>query len=189
MTWMAPRGRFQNPDLLPPHPPSSHVAGAAIRARRWGPALFDRFEAASDAGCAVTFGPHEPARDASFRALSTPFSWDTLRTRAGSVPLFVDDAPASADTAVARAIDTLGLPTFACDPEGVVATVHEDAAGRPRVLFVINPTESDLVARVSILTSDVRAAHDLLDGEHIRVQQGAIEVRVSPRTTRMLCLE
>jgi beta-galactosidase len=168
------------------------------------PELAGRLQAASQAGCAVTFGPQKPSRDGSYRLLDTPFSWDSLRPTSGAVPLFVDGAPAAADAAVSRAIDALGLPTFACDPHGVVATVHEDSAGCPRVLFVLNPTDSDLVARVSLFAPDARVAHDLLGGEVIRLDQGSpgispagsgparlasIEVRSPPKTVRMLCLE
>ena len=44
----------------------------------------------------------------------------------------------------------LGLPTWACDPDGIFATVHEDAAGRARVVFLVNPGEGDVVARVHV---------------------------------------
>lgn len=152
------------------------------------PALFERLLAARAGGCAVTFGPAKPARDGLFRELAAPFSWDGFDVPGSAVPLLVDAAPASADNAVARAIEALGLPTFACDPHGVLATVHEDEGGRPRVLFVINPTEADLVARVSLGTSAVATAHDPFEDERVTVAAGAVEVRMPPKTARMFQL-
>lgn len=153
------------------------------------PALAERLSAAREGGIAVTFGPEEPARDGSFLPRALPFSIEPFDRPAGSVPLLVDASPASADNAVARAIDALDLPTFACDPHGVLATVHEDASGLPRVLFVINPTDSDLVAGVSLGTAAFRAAVDVLDEERIAVVHSALEVRIPPKTVRLLRLE
>jgi beta-galactosidase len=149
-------------------------------------ALFDRLASAHESGVAITFGPRHPTRDASLRPLVTPYPWETLES---AVPLFVDGAPASADSAVSRGIESLKLPTFACDPHGILATVHEDEVGNPRVLFVLNPTDSDLVARVSVGPTRATSARDLLDGERAPVAGGAVEIRTPPKTVRMLALE
>ena len=152
------------------------------------PALFDRLAKAHAEGAAITVGPEEPRRDGSFQRLATPFDWPSLE-RDSHVPLFVDDAPASADNAVARAIESLDLATYACDPHGILAAVHEDDKGVPRVIFLVNPTDSDLVARASIGASDRRIAHDLFDDERIPLVHGAVEARVPPKSVRMLALE
>ena len=152
------------------------------------PALFDRLVTAHEGGAAITVGPEKPTRDASFRPLVTPFPWETV-WGGSAVPLFVDDAPASADNAVGRAIEALALPTFACDPHGILATVHEDTSGVPRVVFVVNPTDADLVARVSIGETGLRTAHDLFDDERIPLVHGALEARIPPKTVRMMALE
>lgn len=152
------------------------------------PALFDRLAAAQSAGAAVSFGPRRPTLDASLRPLASPFPWEALREASGDVPLFIDEAPASVDNAVARAVESLGLPTFACDPHGLQATVHEDESGRPRVLFIVNPTDADVVGRVSVPGAVLREAHDLLGDERIPVEHGAIEARIPPKTVRMLAL-
>jgi len=112
------------------------------------------------------------------------------------VPLLVDSDPAAADLAVARAIDRLELPTSACDPDGVFATVHEDAAGVPRVLFLINPGDADVEARVTVVTptggAAITAFTDLLDEADLPARAAGghalVEARVKPRTVRMLAL-
>jgi beta-galactosidase len=152
------------------------------------PALFDRLAAARAAGAAVTFGPRRPTLDGSLRPLPAPFSWDVFGP-AGEVPLFIDEAPAAMDTAVARAVEELGLPTFACDPHALIATVHEDDSGAPRVLFVINPTGDDVVGRVSVPVAGPCDAHDLLGDERIHLVHGALEARIPPKTVRMFALE
>jgi beta-galactosidase len=173
------------------------AGGAAIQGAQWvvcatsgglSPALFDRLAAASTSGCAVTFGPERPSRDASLRPLPAPFAWDAVQDASDTVPLFVSDAPAAADNAVSRAIEALGLPTFACDPHGVLASVHEDAAGVPRVLFMINPTPGDLVARASLGDPTMRTARDLFEDEEIPIRGGSVEARLPPRTVRLFAL-
>lgn len=152
------------------------------------PGLFDRLATAQAGGAAITFGPVRPDLDGSMRPLATPFPWEAFREAGGDVPLFVDEAPASIDNAVARAVEALGLPTFACDPHGLLATVHEDDAGLPRVLFLLNPTDNDVVGRVSVPGAAISEAHDLLGDERIPVIHGAVEARIEPKTTRMLAL-
>ena len=64
------------------------------------------------------------------------------------------------------------------------ATVHEDAEGRARVLFAINASEQDVVARIAI---DADAAWEVaLDGGIARSNLGTLEVRLLPWTVRML---
>ena len=89
-----------------------------------------------------------PAFDGSYRPLAEPLDLARLHPRSPDVSVLIEDDPAAADAAVSRAITDLGLPTWACDPDGIFATVHEDANGRARVVFVINPGEGDAVAHV-----------------------------------------
>ncbi|MEZ4293858.1 MAG: hypothetical protein R3B70_02695 [Polyangiaceae bacterium] len=152
------------------------------------PALFDRLAAAQSRGAAVSFGPQKPTFDAGFRPLTAPFAWEALRESPQEVPLFVDPTPAAVDNAVSRAIESLGLPTFACDPHGLLATVHEDSEGTPRVLFLVNPTDADVVCQVSIPGTTAREARDLLKDETIPLSHGAIEARVPEKTVRMFRL-
>ncbi|MBW2459199.1 MAG: hypothetical protein JRI68_32175, partial [Deltaproteobacteria bacterium] len=107
-------------------------------------------------------------------------------------PLFSDDEvelvarsdPATADAAVSRAVEALDLPSYSCDAEGIHATVHHDRAGNLRVVFVINPTERDQVARVALgCDGEFR---DPIDGGGTRAESGVLEVRARPQTVRMM---
>lgn len=154
------------------------------------PALWRRLEGAARAGARVTIGPYEPVFDGSMRPLAEPYDLAALRPLVGDgaeAPIVHSD-PASADAAVARAIEMLKLPTFACDPDGVFATVHEDAEGKARVLFLINPGDDEVVARVG-LGDDIRAAVDVLDDMRFEGSRGAFEVQMRPRSVRMLALD
>ncbi len=82
----------------------------------------------------------------------------------------------------------LGLPTWACDPDGIFATVHEDATGRARVVFLLNPGDGDVLAHVH-LGAEVARAVDVLDEAVFTLDRGGLEVRMMPRTVRMLALE
>jgi beta-galactosidase len=154
------------------------------------PSLFQRLVEMAAAGARVTLGPREPAFDGAYRPLAEPLDLALLRGRGphDDVPVLLHDDPAAADAAVSRAITDLGLPTWACDPDGIFATVHEDAAGRERVVFLVNPGEGDVVAHVHVGVASVRAV-DVLDDTVLDVKRGALEVRMTPRTVRMLALE
>jgi beta-galactosidase len=132
----------------------------------------------------VTVGPRVPARDGSMRLLSSPHDMTGLEVE----PL---EDGARAGELVARRIEELGLPAFPVDPDHVKMTVHEDAAGVPRVVFVMNPTAADQVARVSV--RDARSLVDLLatDRTDARITRGiaGFEVNVPARTVRMFAVE
>ncbi len=152
------------------------------------PELATSLGEAARAGAVVTIGPREPVFDGAFRPLAAPLPPELFRPRPSTVPAFVQGDPASVDEAVARAIEELALPTFACDPDGVFATVHEDRGGTPRVLFVLNPGDADVMARVATVGCPGRAV-DLLDGTTTEAVRGAFEVRVPRKTVRMMAIE
>jgi beta-galactosidase len=54
------------------------------------------------------------------------------------------------------------------------------------VLFLLNPGEVDVVARVAVSAA---AATDALDETRFESRRGAFEVRLTPRTVRMLALD
>ena len=179
--------------------PFAHVGGedreVSLEGARWiigatsggmNPALFRLLERESKAGTRVTLGPREPLLDGAFRALEGPLDLARLGSPDGGV--FTQGDPASADAAVARAIEDLRLPTYACDPGGIFATVHEDASGAAKVLFLLNPGEADVVARVTLGPGPTRA-RDLFDDAVFTSDRGAFEARMKPRTVRMLALE
>jgi hypothetical protein len=79
-------------------------------------------------------------------------------------------------------------------------TVHEDDRGAPRVVFVMNPTTSDLKARVSVrgaralvdvLTPPQRDGAATVRDAHARITRGigGFELTVPARTVRMLAAE
>jgi beta-galactosidase len=180
--------------------PFAHVGGedreVSLEGARWiicatsggmNPELFRRLEQQAEAGALITLGPREPIFDGAFRPLAAPLDPALLRGQHHGVPLILTDAPAVADDVVARAIVELALPTFACDPDGIYATVHEDTTGRPRVLFLINPGERDVLAKVAIGAS-AGVAVDVIDDSTFQARRGAFEIRMKPRTVRMLAV-
>ena len=179
--------------------PYAHVGGedrdVSLEGARWivcvtsgglHPGLLQRLEEAAVAGARITIGPREPLFDGAFRPLDRPHDLSRLRGPHAGAPALLQDDPAAADAAVSHAIHELGLPTFACDPDGVFATVHEDAGGRPRVLFLLNPGEADVVARVTV---GATGATDVLDDARFESRRGVFEVRLTPRAVRMLALD
>ncbi|HEY2511908.1 MAG TPA: beta-galactosidase [Polyangiaceae bacterium] len=148
------------------------------------PEFMARLRDAADSGLKVTVGPRVPERDGAMRKLPVPHDVSGLEVE----PL---EDGSRADELVARRIEELALPTFPVDPDDVKMTVHEDTTGTPRVLFVMNPTDRDRVARVS-----VRGARSLVDIlapslSDARVARGigGFEVTVPARTVRMFAVE
>jgi beta-galactosidase len=155
------------------------------------PHLVDSLHAAQGAGAIVTMGPRAPELDGAMRPLKRPVDVSGFEIE----PL---DDVARADVLVARRIDELGLPTWPTDPIDAHVAVHEDAAGAPRVVFIMNPTTNDLVVRVSLAGID--ALVDALvppghppdgraEGGRIARDRGAFEVRVPGRTVRIMTVE
>ena len=147
------------------------------------PALFHRLAQLAHEGTLVTIGPRIPTRDGSFRPLAQPFDLASLAV-VSSRPLADRATPADADRLVARAIETLALPTFAADPDDIEVCVHEDREGIPRLAFVINAGLSDVVARVTIPRAT--GASDLFDGSRSKVDDSTLIVRTPPKTVRIL---
>jgi beta-galactosidase len=142
------------------------------------PHVVDSLHVVREAGAVVTMGPRVPTFDGSMRPLRRPMNVEGFEIEA------LEDI-ARADALVARRIDELGLPTWPVDPPDVHVTVHEDAEGLPRVVFVMNPTAAEVVARVSL--KGVGELMDLL-GERARVARvgGAFEVAVPARVVRIM---
>ena len=183
--------------------PLAHVGGedrdVSLDGARWiicatsgglNPELYRRLVEKAAEGARITLGPREPVFDGAYRALAEPFDLGRLGGAHPGVPVLLDDDPAAADAAVSRAIEDLGLPTWACDPDGISATVHEDEGGRARVLFLVNAGEGDVVASVHVGASHASMrAVDVLDEAAFEVRRGVLEVRMTPRTVRMLAIE
>jgi beta-galactosidase len=144
------------------------------------PHLVDSLHAAREAGVIVTLGPRIPELDGAMRPLRRPVDVTGLEME----PL---DDLARADALVARRIDELALPTWPVDPADAHVTVHEDDAGVPRVVFVMNPTPHDLIARLSL--AGIGALSDALADARVARAGGAIEVSVPARHVRMMIAE
>ncbi len=154
-------------------------------------AVITQLRAAAKAGVRVTLGPRAPERDGSMHRLKAPYDVRGLETE----PL--DDA-ARADALVARRIEELGLPTYPADPQGAHLAVHEDADGRPKVAFVMNPTPHALVACIAIgeasrlvdlLPLEAPASAHAPGGGTFARAAGAFEVPVAARGVRLLAIE
>jgi beta-galactosidase len=145
------------------------------------PHLVESLHAAREAGAVVTMGPRVPELDGSMRPLRQPLDVTGFEIEA------LDDL-ARADALVAKRIDELALPTWPVDPADVHVTVHEDASGAPRLVFVMNPTADPIVARVSL--TGVEALVDLLaEGSRIVRAAGAFDITVPGRVVRMLAVD
>lgn len=181
--------------------PFAHVGGEdkadAIEGASWivcatsgglSPVLFEELVAAAGRGAAVTLGPRAPELGGARRPLRDPLDLDRLSAAGSRVPRLLGADPRAVDAAVAAAVESLALPTWSADPDGVHCTVHEDADGVPRVLFVIRGGDGDGLARVTV-GAEVRRAHDPLEDRTIVVHAGVLELRMPPRTVRMLRLE
>ncbi len=149
------------------------------------PHVVDSLHGARQRGAVVTIGPRAPELDGSMQPLERPVDVRGFEIE----PL---DDMARADVLVARRIDELGLPTWPADPTDAHVTVHEDRAGAPRVVFVMNPTAQDLVVRVSL--AGIAALVDALGPGALRVAReggagGAFEVSVPARVARMMTVE
>ena len=149
--------------------------------------LFSRLEEAARRGTLVTLGPRAPELGGARRTLVEPMDTELLRPDFPDHQVVLDSDPASVERAVSQAIDLLGLPTISCEPDSVYATVHEDDSGKARVLFLINPAELDMTARVSLGGSTTRAV-DLMKEQTFSVQGGTLEISVKPKSVRMLAL-
>lgn len=142
--------------------------------------LVSELRGAMGRGAKVTLGPRPPCFDGAWKE----FDW------AESIQgfSFVErHDPATVDALVGEHIAALELPRFASDPSFVHATVHEGPDGEARVVFLVNGTESDAVARTTI---GVDAAwRDPMSGAGVGSDNGMLEVRVKRRSVLMLVRE
>lgn len=164
------------------------------------PKLVDALAAAARRGALVTVGPVEPVLDGTYRELDAPLSLERLRepndperppspelvAARAAVPLVCPADPLALDAAVADAARLLGLPSTPADPDTVLVTVHEDREGRPRVVFLINPGEHDVVARASIPgVAPFGRVTDLLTKAELGLDGPTLEARVPAKTVRV----
>jgi beta-galactosidase len=159
-------------------------ADVALAGARWaivptscgvGQPLLDALAGAMKAGTTVSFAPAPPTRDAYFR----PFAPKAARAIPEAEILVGDEAT---DVAAIRAhfhgiFDAASRVIVR--PSPCSATVHADAAGKPRVVFLINPTKAR--QHVEAVISGVTKLRDLLDGASFDLAGG---VNVEPGSVR-----
>ena len=144
------------------------------------PDLVAGLRAASRAGTRVTMGPLAPELDGSMRKLRKPLDVTGI-----DVEPLADVSRAEA--LVAERVEDLSLPTWPVEPADVHVTVHEDEAGAPRVVFVMNPTAQEHAARLSL--AGVDALVDALGDARVTRLGGALELAMPPRSVRMFVVE
>jgi beta-galactosidase len=147
---------------------------------RLKPDFVDSLRAARKAGIVVTMGPSAPEVEGATHGAERP---------AGAPGFEIEPLEdlAQADALVARRIDELALPTWPVDPPDAHVCVHEDEQGTPHVVFVMNPTPTDLVARASL--GGVGALVDAIGEGRVARSGGAFEVPVPARAVRMMIVE
>jgi beta-galactosidase len=150
------------------------------------PALWDHLGRAAREGARVTVGPRVPSRDGSLRSLPSPLDPTGFQVVQGSTshPYFDEADILRLTSETAR---ELSLAAYPVGPRGVSATVHEDAEGQPRVLFVINPTTGGERAAVELATGAV--ATDLFDRSRHESRERTLELWAPARSVRMLKLD
>lgn len=150
-------------------------AGLALGGARWAlvptscglsAPLLGALGEAIGRGAAVSFAPAPPTRDALFRPYAPRL--------ANSIPdaeLLVGDE--ATDVAGIRAhfhgLFDAGSRVHA-RPSPCAATVHRDAAGAPRVVFLVNPTKARKHVEATI--AGVTTVRDLLDGTTFELASG-----------------
>jgi beta-galactosidase len=149
------------------------------------PKLWDALLRAARGGVRVTVGPHVPKRNGALVMLPSRLDASPFELLPGgdTHPFF---ERAHVDELVERAASHLRLPALGVKPETVYATIHEDRAGRPRVLFVMNPGEN---AEQAIISLDVEGiVTDLMSKTDLEVTGGRLDLSVPARSVRMLRL-
>jgi hypothetical protein len=88
------------------------------------------------------------------------------------------------DRAVDEARRLFSAQCLEAEPEQIFVTCHADGAGRPSVLFVINPSETALCAKVA--ACGAQQAVDSLTLTPVFARAGRFALDVPARSVRML---
>jgi hypothetical protein len=128
----------------------------------------------------VSLGPRAPERDALMRpsenrlpSLSHPV-----------VPTLLPREPVALADAIERTLRDLAVERLPASPEAVRTTLHHDSDGRPRALFVVNDSDSDVEAVAA--APGARTAVDALTLEPYALSGGSVTVRLRARNVVML---
>lgn len=140
-----------------------------------GGELVTALEAVLARGDHVTFAPAPPRRDDHFLPLAPK-----VRRALPDLPVLVGDDAVDVAAVRHHVADLLrDVPRVHVHEGPCTATVHHDAGGTPRVLFVINP--SNKRQRAVVQAEGVRRAKDLLDGATVEPAAGMLVEACSVR--------
>lgn len=141
------------------------------------PDVLGELRARAKSGAKVTLGPIVPTRDGSWRPLPSPADVRGLEIE----PL---EDLARADALVGKRIEELGLPVYPIDPPDAYVTVHQDDSGEARLVFVMNPTNESIVAKVGVAGPSSLAS---LLGDSVVYERtsGGFEITIPARTVRV----
>jgi len=129
-------------------------------------------------GVTVAFGPRTPTFDDRMRRYPFELPADARLVD----PRHADEARALVDGFVAE----LALPRpFRAYPAPVETAVHEDADG-PKVLFVMQPEDASVDARVEV--PGPVELRDVLSGDRF-AGEGEVRIPLAPKSCRMLAVE
>jgi beta-galactosidase len=150
------------------------------------PGLWSELRRCHAEGARVTIGPRVPQRDGSLRPLGAPLdaSGFAIVPLAGPHP-HADDAAIAAH--VETTIGALDLPRWTVGPASLSITMHEDAEGRPRVVFLVNPTQKSEEAIFSLFGKATLT--DVFDDSRHEWRDEGHTIFVPPRSVRMLRID
>ncbi len=141
--------------------------------------VFRGLRKAANEGVSVTFGPVIPSRDGSMRPMDRAHDITGLEFE----PM---TEVAMADTLVARRIEELSLPTYPVTPSDAHVAVHEDSNGKPRVVFVMNPSPIALAAKFALPgVQELAEVWPNASAPTLKKKEGSFEVEMRKRRVRI----
>jgi beta-galactosidase len=132
-------------------------------------------------GVHVTLGPREPLRDGRYQPLRHA-------PDLGGVNFDALETPGRADALVNEMVTRLALPVYTAESDDEChVTVHEDAFGAPKVVFVMNPNRS--VVNAELTLGFAHPLRDVLSGERVAPRAHRHAVTVPARSVRFFAVE
>ncbi|HMJ14826.1 MAG TPA: beta-galactosidase [Polyangiaceae bacterium] len=170
---------------------SGDLAEAVLERAQWSivactgalePEIVQSVARAIERGKNVTVGPFAPERDPLLWPLEHPLS--LLRRPGAELPSLLALDESAITTAMDQASALLGEYRLEAAPKEVFLTCHSDSSGGARVLFVINPSEQDLVAEVT--ACGAASALDGLEGHRFTARAGRFRLAIRAHSVRLL---
>ena len=133
-------------------------------------------------GKPISVGPRAPERDGRF----TPNTARLPSLERTPAPLLLPRGPATLTELIATTLHDLGVEALHAEPDCIRTTLHVDSDGRPRALFVINPSEREVSATVGV--PDDVSVEDALSSDVLPVQSNRVSLVIGAHTVRLLAL-